>query len=302
MPINDAHCHFFSRKLFDTLGRQRTPPVEDDAAVIQLTTELGWEAPGTPVDLAARWIGELDRAGVQRAALIASVPGDEESVAEAVKAYPDRLVGLFMLDASATDAVARATRAVTELGLRGICFFPAMHRFRLDDDRVLEIVATAASCPGTVVFAHCGFLSVGVRKKLKLPSTFDVRLGQPLDLQRAAYQYPQVPFIIPHFGAGFFREALMLADLCPNVYFDTSSSNGWIRYHPGLTLSAAFARALDVLGPDRLLFGTDSSFFPRGWQRAVFEKQNAALDELKVDPGSRAKIFTQTFEKLFPIT
>ena len=35
---------------------------------------------------------------------------------------------------------------------------------------------------------------------------------------------------LPHFGAGYFREALMLADLCPNVYLDTSSSNSWMRY------------------------------------------------------------------------
>lgn len=301
MPLNDAHCHFFSRRVFETLGRQLRPPVEGDAAVSEITSALGWEAPGSPTELAARWIGALDRAGVQRIALIASVPGDEESVAEAVKAYPDRFVGLFMLDATAADAVARASRALTELKLRGICLFPAMHRFRLDDDRMLEIVATAAANPGTVVFVHCGFLSVGVRKKLGLPSPFDVRLGQPLDLQRAAYQYPQVPFIIPHFGAGFFREALMLAELCPNVHFDTSSSNGWMRYHPGLTLAAVFARALDVLGPDRLLFGTDSSFFPRGWQRPVFETQHVALDELAIDPAARAKVMHGTFEKLFPV-
>ena len=39
-----------------------------------------------------------------------------------------------------------------------------------------------------------------------------------------------MPIIIPHFGAGLFREALMVADLCPNVLLDTSSSNGWIKY------------------------------------------------------------------------
>jgi hypothetical protein len=39
------------------------------------------------------------------------------------------------------------------------------------------------------------------------------------------------------------NQALMVADLCPNVVLDTSSSNGWIRYHPGLTLAAAFREA-----------------------------------------------------------
>ena len=70
----------------------------------------------------------------------------------------------------------------------------------------------------------------------------------------------------------------MAADQCPNIHLDTSSSNGWIQYYPGLTLDAVFRQALAVVGPSRLLFGTDSSFFPRGWQRAIFDAQLAALD------------------------
>ena len=53
----------------------------------------------------------------------------------------------------------------------------------------------------------------------------------------------------------------MLADLCPNVYLDTSSTNSWMRYE-ALDLKTVFRRALAVAGPERLLFGTDSSFFP----------------------------------------
>ena len=53
--------------------------------------------------------------------------------------------------------------------------------------------------------------------------------------------------MVPHFGAGYFREALMLADLCPNVYLDTSSSNSWVRYE-GLDLKTVFQRALESWG------------------------------------------------------
>jgi uncharacterized protein len=87
-----------------------------------------------------------------------------------------------------------------------------------------------------------------------------------------------------------------VADLCPNVYLDTSSSNGWIRYHPGLTLRNVFHHAMEALGPDRLLFGTDSSFFPRGWVRAVYETQAELVPEDAAD-----KIFHENFERLFPI-
>ncbi|MCM3881262.1 MAG: amidohydrolase family protein [Vicinamibacterales bacterium] len=298
MSLNDAHCHFFSDQFFTTLGRQRPQGKEQSSAGI--VKELGWEPPGAADDLAERWTKELDRYGVSRAAIIASVPGDEPSVARAVERYPSRFVGFFMLDPTATDAPARTETALDALKLRGICLFPAMHRYTLHDDRVGAIVGLAARHPGTAVFVHCGALSVGVRKKLGLPSRFDVRYGNPLDLHALAADHPDVPFIIPHFGAGLFREALLVADLCPNIYFDTSSTNKWMAYHPGLTLEAVFRQSVEVLGPDRLLFGTDSSFFPRGWQRAVYDTQVSALAKAGVNDEGRARVLGANFDRLFP--
>jgi predicted TIM-barrel fold metal-dependent hydrolase len=102
---------------------------------------------------------------------------------------------------------------------------------------------------------------------------------------------------LPHFGAGYLREALMLCDLCPNVYLDTSSSNGWMRYD-GLDLQTVFRRALDVAGPERLLFGTDSSFFPRGWQAAVFASQVEALRGLGIGKESARAILGSNLDRL----
>ena len=82
----------------------------------------------------------------------------------------------------------------------------------------------------------------------------------------------------------------MAADLCPNILLDTSSSNGWLRYLPGLTLADVFRQTLEALGPDRLLFGTDSSFFPRGWQQPVYDTQMSILDDLGIDDAARAQI------------
>ena len=149
------------------------------------------------------------------------------------------------------------------------------------------------------MFVHCGVLSVGVRKKLGLPSPFDVRFGNPLDLHAVALRHPSVPVIVPHFGAGLLREALMLADCCPNVHLDTSSSNSWIKYSPGLTLEQVFKTALEVVGPNRLIFGTDSSFFPRGWQRVIYDQQRTALNAIGVGEPVQKKIFGENFARLF---
>ena len=74
-----------------------------------------------------------------------------------------------------------------------------------------------------------------------------------------------------------------------------------MKYHPGLTLPIVFAQALAVAGPDRLLFGTDSSFFPRGWQRAIHEQQRSALEGLAADESVMSRIFGGNFDRLFPL-
>ena len=296
--MNDAHVHFFSDHFFSTLGRQRNP--ESPHSASDVVAALGWEPPGTPEALADRWVNELDRAGVGRAAIIGSVPGDGASVGRAVARHPSRFVGFFMVDPTAPDAPTQVQRALEDPGLRAMCLFPAMQRYSLHDERVSDIMKFAANRPGTAVFVHCGALSVGVRKKLGLPSRFDVAYGNPLDLHRLAADYPAVPFIVPHFGAGLFREALLVADLASNVYLDTSSTNRWIAYHHGLTLPDVFRRTLDVVGPERVLFGSDSSFFPRGWNPAVYQAQVSALDAAGVADADRHRIFTGNFDRLFP--
>jgi hypothetical protein len=94
------------------------------------------------------------------------------------------------------------------------------------------------------------------------------------------------------------RETLMLADVCPNVCVDTSSSNGWMRYTPGLTLEQVFETALGVLGPRRLLFGTDSSFFPRGWHRAIYDRQRTALERVGASAETQALVLGGNFQRL----
>jgi predicted TIM-barrel fold metal-dependent hydrolase len=145
--------------------------------------------------------------------------------------------------------------------------------------------------------AHCHFFSASFLERLTqgLPDL-------PVSGRAAAVAsaFPQVPVIIPHFGAGMFREALMAADQCGYIHLDTSSSNGWMKYYPGLTLDAVFRQALAVAGAQRILFGTDSSFFPRGWQKGIYAVQTAALRAAGASEMDRQLILGGNFERLFP--
>ncbi len=280
IAIADAHVHFFSHRFFEALAAQKPG----------LTFEsLHWQMPPEqPEDLANIWAHELDRQGVSRAAIISSVPGDEESVIKAAAAFPDRFFAYAMVNP--------ANWKPSDVS--AMCLFPAMHRYSIQSDLALRVFDWAQE-NRKAVFVHCGVLSVGVRKKLGLDSQYDMRFSNPIDLHAVAMRYPTVPIVVPHFGAGYFREALMLADLCPNVYLDTSSSNQWMKYQESsLDLRQVFRRALDVAGPQRLLFGTDSSFFPRGWHAQIFEDQARVLYELNVSEEDARSIFNENLVRI----
>ena len=290
--VADAHIHFFSRKFFETLGSQAGKSAADVAAI------AGWDLPSeNPAELARAWAAELDSHGVSRAALIASVPGDEASVETAMNECPGRFFGYFMVNPLEEGAVQRVQIAM-RCGLQALCLFPAMHRYSLADPRAEAVIEAAAGAGARAIFVHCGVLTVGIRKKLGLLSPFDMRFSSPIDLHGPALRHPKLKFVIPHFGAGYLREALMVADLCPNVYLDTSSSNSWMRYE-GLDLKTVFRRALEVVGPQRLLFGSDSSFFPRGWNYAIFEAQTRAMLDLDISVDDARLIIGENLPRLF---
>ena len=65
-----------------------------------------------------------------------------------------------------------------------------------------------------------------------------------------------------------------------------------MKYHPELILDEVFRRALAVLGPDRVLFGTDSSYFPRGWHKAIYDEQRLVVERRALAPQAlQASIF-----------
>jgi hypothetical protein len=294
IPVFDAHVHFFSHRFFQQLAVQRRCSLEEIASILE------WRMPPEqPEQLAAEWVEELVRHRVDRAVLIGSLPGEDASIEAAVRAYPKRFYGFFMVNPLASDSLPAVQKALAGGFLQGICLFPAMHRYSLHDDRVLAILEAASLHTGSVVFIHCGVLSVGVRAKLGLHSPFDMSHSNPLDVHHLALRFPTLSFVIPHFGAGLFREALMVCDLCPNVYLDTSSSNSWIKFQePGCDLRRIFERSLDIAGPRRLLFGTDSSFFPRGWHRAVFDQQAAVLSEIGITADQARQIFGENLQQV----
>jgi predicted TIM-barrel fold metal-dependent hydrolase len=204
----------------------------------------------------------------------------------------------MMLDPTQSNAAELLRDGVQRAGIKGVTLFPAMHHFHAYDEHIYPLyqAATELAIP---VFVHFGVLKVSIRDKLGLPNIFDLSYSDPIDLHKAAIDFPSLNFIIPHFGCGYFREALMLGAQAPNVYIDTSSSNTWLTYMPShLDLKTVFEKTLQVFGPQRMLFGTDSNVFPRGWRQDIFRQQMEILRELHTTQQAAAQILGGNIARL----
>jgi predicted TIM-barrel fold metal-dependent hydrolase len=213
---------------------------------------------------ARRWVAELDRCGIRAIGFVTG--GGNEHLAEVCSWHPDRFVGFAHHSPFLPDAVARLERAVTELGLRA---------YKLLAPNIEEPIEDPAAFP---VWEKCAELGIPVLIH------FGIQGGaggiawhqniNPLKLHNVAKAFPEVTFVIPHFGCAWERETLQLCWACPNVSIDTSGSNQWIRWAPGeVTVKYLFRKYYETIGPERIIFGSDSSWFPRGFAFRYLQDQ-----------------------------
>jgi hypothetical protein len=301
MRLFDAHLHFFSRDFFNALARQAAERAGEkpqeilSRAAIRAGIEL---PPDDPIDHLQRWLSELDHHGVDKAVLFASIPEEAEAVRAACLDADDRLIPYVCVNPAAPGGAAFTRRALKEMGFRGILLFPSLHHYDVAGETCRPVLDEARSARA-VVLVHCGLLEIRVRDLLGLPRAYDLRYANPLALTAAANRYPEVPFVIPHFGSGLFRETLLAGAQCPNIYVDSSSSNGWMKVEPGnVGLEEVFRRTLDVFGAERILFGTDSTTFPRGYRADIYRNQSAALERIGASIETRNLIFGENLARL----
>ena len=292
MPLVDFHLHFFARPFFEALAAQSPQPGTTAERLERAVQKAKIELP--PADLAAhtrRWIAELTRHEVERAAAFASLPEEIPALAEAGETSDGRLVPMALVNPRADGVAERVRGLLRDRGFRGVLLFPAMHHFDVSGPETKPLLAVLAE-HRAVAYVHCGLLVVKLRDLLGLPRPFDLAFADPLRVIPAANAFRDVRFVLPHFGAGFFREALMAGASCENVHVDTSSSNSWMATQPErLTLRDVFERALGVFGHERVLFGTDSNVFPAGWRAERLREQRDALVALGTSREAQTAIF-----------
>ena len=240
---------------------------------------------------AARWLGEFDRHGVAAAVFVALAP-KPETLCRFAALHPDRLLAFTLVNPWEEDAGSVLEADIRCRGFRGLKLYPSIQRFHAHDERAYSVYAQAETLGCPVLF-HFG---------VTLDYRSDLRYANPLDLHPVARDFPQLALIVAHAGAGFLRETLMLAYHSANVFVDTSGSFTWTRYQPRpWTRREVLARLLDVFGPERILYGSDSRHASEGYRYWILQEQREILEDLRVPEDDQRKILGGNMAQLLRI-
>lgn len=296
VPVNDLSA--WERNYAARFGSWKLERIRRDARWYQ---EQWWRAyafpfpeePMAPLEIQLeRWAAEVERYGLDRVVFLTG--GGNDLLARVVQRYPDRFIGFAHHDPFQPDAAAELRRAVQELGLRGYKVLAPALAGPIDDP-VLDPIWQTCEELGIPVVIHFGILGGGGG------IAYHENIN-PLRLHDVAKGFPDVPFVIPHFGCGYPRELLHLCWACRNVYVDTSGNNEWARWMPyELTLKDLFRRFVETIGPERIIFGSDSEWFPRGFAVRYLEDQLRICYEIGLREEDIQQIFAENAARLLQL-
>ncbi|MBN1314028.1 MAG: amidohydrolase [Anaerolineales bacterium] len=209
---------------------------------------------------------------------------------ESLQRYPDRLLPFACLQPKAgKDAVREFTRCI-DGGMVGAGELnPVGQKFSLDDSDFIAIVRAA--------------IDMGVPLMLHFNETvghdYPGKSLVPLrDLYQFILKYPELVLIIAHWGGGLPYYELMpeVKKACRNVYYDTAAS-------PLLYSSSIFPITADIVGAEKILFGTDYPLicFRKQQTEPGFGKFLCHVRESGLDPISLQSIFGDNAARLFDL-
>ncbi|HNV37057.1 MAG TPA: amidohydrolase family protein [Rectinema sp.] len=320
MRVIDSHVHFPENKIIDdgtatlensnkgigdTSGRAQTQKGVGFASKKHQAWlsseknrwESAWQFPEAQ-DVSASegeiyWAKELDIYNFLKGIVFVTA-GSNQFVAELVARHPGKFYGYAHHNPLLPDAAERLEKAIKEQGLRGYKILGP----RVDTplcNKVFDPIWEVAQKYEIPILIHFGIMGAagGIASHVNI---------NPLAIHDVAKRFPDVPFIVPHFGTGYLFEILNLCWACPNIYIDTSGSNQWMRWMPyDVTLDSLFRKFRETIGASRIIFGTDSSWFPRGFTLDYLKAQNRAMTDVGYSEDEKDMIFYRNIAYLLRI-
>ena len=198
----------------------------------------------------------MNEYGIEKA-VVFSLPN--ELTLKAVKKYPERLIGFIWINPHQEEkALKQIDQAVLEWGFKGIKMHPLLDAYLPDQDIVYPVMERARKYRIPVLF-HCG------HPPWSLPWHFS----------SLADRFPDVTIILGHMGHGhivYINGAIDVAKKHDNIYLETS----------GMPMHSKIKEAIEVLGADRVLYGSDMPFGHPAYEILKVKVSGISEEDLKL--------------------
>lgn len=273
IKVLDFHCHFPIKENFGfpDYPQHVHPAFTTHGAVNQSEVwRKAWNFPTSETatndsDMADRWVKDMDAKGVEKVCFVSG--GGNERLAKIVASHPDRFIGFAHNNPEKENAADELEHGLRDLGLKGYKILGPDIKTPFSD-RKFDPLWEICQNYGVPVLIHFGLLGAA-------GGTATGVNYSPLSIADVALRFPHLNFVVPHFGCTCMGDLLQLCWTRPNVWVDSSGSNQWIRWMPfKLSLEDVMRKFLETVGSGRLIFATDSSWFPRGFAFSYLEEQN----------------------------
>lgn len=171
-----------------------------------------------------------------------------DSVLRAMKMYPDRYLGQVYVNPLYGKESMEEIKRCLDLGMVGLKVY---YQVKINSPLFYPIIEKFIDLKMIILMhAHCG---LGVGGKRPKYGNIQPNASIPEDFVEAARRYPEAMFQYAHTGGGGDWEyACKTMKDYPNIYVDTSGSNN---------AGNMIDYVLKYLGEDRMLFGTDNSYY-----------------------------------------
>ncbi|MEB3070310.1 amidohydrolase family protein [[Mycobacterium] vasticus] len=209
-------------------------------------------------------IDEMDANGIVKAICSAGPLIPNEDVVDAVRRYPDRLIGVASVNPWSVDGVMPAVhelrRLVSDFGFKGLKLEPF----------ILDKVPTEPQW--YPLYAACADLDITLQVQVggTGPSTYTSETGRPGHIDRIAIDFPELRIVAGHIGWPWTEEMIAVAAKHPNVWIDTSAHLP--KYYP-----PHFTHFLRTYGRRKCIWASD-------WPILTFEAALDGLAELELAP------------------
>jgi len=203
-------------------------------------------------------------------------------ILDSISRYPDRLVGFCSIQPKDNDAAIIELERCARAGARGIGEMrPDIQGFDITDKMAMQPLINVAMIHNLIFLTHSSE-PVGHQYAGKGEVT-------PSTLYPFIVNFPDLKIVCAHWGGGLPLYALMpeVARALTNVSFDTAAT--LFLYQAGI-----FKQVSDIIGSDKILFGTDYPLISQG--RIIAQIQSLELtkeDKSKILGGNAQKLLSK---------